>query len=87
MEIDIVIDIGYIPDMQDPIAKDIGRQIKVWREVEVISQHELARRSRTQQYLISAIEGAKHMPTIPVVRRIANALGADLEIKLVAKKK
>jgi ribosome-binding protein aMBF1 (putative translation factor) len=49
-----------------------------------LSQTELARRAGTRQPVISAIENGGQVPTIPMLRRLAHALGADLRIEIFA---
>lgn len=47
-----------------------------------LSQTELAERCGMKQPQISRIEGGGTVPTIPLLRRLARALDADLTIEL-----
>ncbi len=49
-----------------------------------LSQTELARRAGTRQSVVSAIESGGQIPTVPMLRRLAHALGGDLRIEISA---
>ncbi|MBF6127718.1 helix-turn-helix transcriptional regulator [Nocardia brasiliensis] len=49
-----------------------------------LTQAELARRMRTTQPTIAAIEGGGRVPTLEMLERLANATGRTLDIKLSA---
>jgi transcriptional regulator with XRE-family HTH domain len=51
-----------------------------------LTQEELATRARLQRPVLSRIEGAKAMPTIPTLERLAAALNAKVEIRFVNRK-
>jgi ribosome-binding protein aMBF1 (putative translation factor) len=49
-----------------------------------LSQAELAARAGTRQSVISAIENGAQVPTVPMLARLAQALGRSLHIDLAA---
>jgi ribosome-binding protein aMBF1 (putative translation factor) len=51
-----------------------------------LTQEALAARAHLQRPVLSRIEGAKAMPTIPTLERLAAALNAKLEIRFVDRK-
>lgn len=49
-----------------------------------LTQKELAQRMGTSQSVISQIEGGAHVPSVPMLHRIARATGKSLDIHLEA---
>lgn len=64
------------------LAHDLGRLVYDRRTALGLSQAALAERCGMKQPQISRIEGGGTMPTIPLLRRLARALDADLTIEL-----
>lgn len=56
------------------------------RAAQGLTQAEMADRARIQRPVLSRIEGAKAMPTISTLERLAAALGARVEIRFVDRK-
>ncbi|MEU2982280.1 helix-turn-helix transcriptional regulator [Streptomyces hirsutus] len=65
------------------LAHDLGQMVYDRRTALGLSQTELAERCGMKQPQISRIEGGGTVPTIPLLRRLARALDADLTINLV----
>lgn len=63
-------------------AHDLGRLVHDRRTALGLSQAELAERRSMKQPQVSRIEGGGAVPTIPLLRRLARALDADLTIEL-----
>lgn len=59
------------------------------RRLARLSQKEIAERMGTKQAAIARLETAggkaKHSPSIATLRRYANAIGCDLDIKIITK--
>lgn len=71
--------------MQDPpsaLARELGQLVHDRRIQLGLSQAELAERCGMKQPQISRFEGGGTVPTLPLLRRLAQALGADLTISL-----
>ncbi|MEF9903923.1 helix-turn-helix domain-containing protein [Streptomyces sp. P9-A2] len=64
------------------LAHDLGQMVYDRRTALGLSQTELAERCGMKQPQISRIEGGGTVPTIPLLRRLARALDADLNINL-----
>jgi ribosome-binding protein aMBF1 (putative translation factor) len=64
------------------LAHDLGQLVHDRRIALGLSQVELAERCGMKQPQISRIEGGGTVPTIPLLRRLARALDADLTIEL-----
>jgi len=47
-----------------------------------LTQHELARKIGTKQSAISRLESGTYNPTMSVLRKVAKALGSELEISI-----
>lgn len=62
------------------IALNIAQMVYDARQAAGLSQSELARRARTTQSAISAIESTTKVPTVHTLDRVARALGSTLEI-------
>lgn len=67
---------------ESELAHDLGQLVYDRRTRLGLSQTELAERCGMRQPQISRIEGGGTMPTIPLLRRLARALDADLTIDL-----
>ncbi|MGW9022671.1 helix-turn-helix domain-containing protein [Streptomyces sp. NPDC055722] len=64
------------------LAKHLGQLVHDRRTTLGLSQAELAERCGMKQPQISRIEGGGTVPTIPLLRRLADALEAELTIEL-----
>ncbi|UGQ11993.1 helix-turn-helix transcriptional regulator [Yinghuangia sp. ASG 101] len=64
------------------LAFDLGQLVYDRRTALGLSQVELAERCGMRQPQISRIEGGGTVPTIPLLRRLARALDAELTISL-----
>jgi ribosome-binding protein aMBF1 (putative translation factor) len=64
------------------LAHDLGQMVHDRRTALGLSQTELAERCGMKQPQISRIEGGGTVPTIPLLRRLAHALDAELTINL-----
>jgi ribosome-binding protein aMBF1 (putative translation factor) len=64
------------------LAHDLGQMVYDRRTELGLSQSELAERCGMKQPQISRIEGGGTVPTIPLLRRLAHALDAELSIRL-----
>lgn len=62
---------------------DVVRELITLRRRLGVSQEELARRARTHQSRISKIETADHDVTLSTLTALADALGADVDIRLI----
>jgi ribosome-binding protein aMBF1 (putative translation factor) len=69
-------------DEEAELAHDLGQMVYDRRTALGLSQTELAGRCGMGQPQISRIEGGGTVPTIPLLRRLARALDADLTINL-----
>ncbi|MFE9097631.1 helix-turn-helix domain-containing protein [Streptomyces sp. NPDC007264] len=71
--------------MQEPpsaLARELGQLVHDRRIQLGLSQAELAERCGMKQPQISRFEAGGTVPTLPLLRRLAHALGADLTISL-----
>ncbi|MGW6557929.1 helix-turn-helix domain-containing protein [Streptomyces hydrogenans] len=62
------------------LALDLGQMVYDRRTELGLTQTELAQRAGMKQPAISRIEGGGTVPTVPLLRRLADALDADLNI-------
>lgn len=62
------------------LAHFFGPAIRRHRELLRISQEELAVRAGIDRTYISGVERGVRNPTLDVIQRIAQALGADLDV-------
>jgi DNA-binding XRE family transcriptional regulator len=75
--------------LQDPEFREAwealepGYQIARLRIMRGLTQQELAEKVGTKQPSIARLESGKTEPKISFLRRLAEALGADLEIRIV----
>lgn len=60
----------------------LARQVKNLREARHLSQADLAAKVGTKQPAIARIESGRGMPRLDFLQRIADALGARLDVKL-----
>ena len=60
-----------------------ARAVIALRAARGFTQEKLAARARIQRPVLSRIEGARAMPTITTLERLAAALGAKVEIRFV----
>ncbi|MGC5010273.1 helix-turn-helix domain-containing protein [Streptosporangium sp. DT93] len=67
------------------IAYELGRTVRTMREGRGWSQSDLAREAGMTQSAVARFEGGGTVPTLPVLERLARALGADLEVRLTPK--
>ena len=67
------------------LAYELGRRIRQLREDRGWSQSELARAARMSQPSVARFEAGGTIPTIPVVGRLARALGAELIVQVEAR--
>lgn len=63
-----------------------ARAVIALRAARGLTQGEMAARAQIQRPVLSRIEGAKAMPTIPTLKRLAAALNARVEIRFVDRK-
>ncbi|WP_067936849.1 helix-turn-helix domain-containing protein [Alicyclobacillus kakegawensis] len=61
---------------------EVARQLIQLRKQSGLSQAQLAKRVHTRQSEISRIENGEQNISLDKLRKIANALGADVEIKI-----
>ncbi len=87
--------------LRDPVAHaeyeafklelEVAEQLKAAREKVHLSQTDVANQMQTQKPAIARLEAAggkgKHSPTIKTLSKFATAIGFDLRIKLVQKKR
>jgi len=66
------------------LAHDLGQRVYDLRVGLGLTQEQLAERCGMKQPQISRIEGGGTVPTIPLLRRLARALDAELSINLTA---
>ena len=60
------------------LAYDLSVRVKEAREAKGLSQSQLADRMGTQQSVIARLEGGGITPTLPTLKRVADALGTKL---------
>jgi ribosome-binding protein aMBF1 (putative translation factor) len=60
----------------------LARQVKNLREARHLSQADLAAKVGTKQPAIARIESGRGVPRLDFLQRIADALGARLDVKL-----
>ncbi len=61
------------------VRERVGFNLQRLRREKGLSQEELADRAEIHQTYLSGVERGKRNPTITVLQRIAEALGADIE--------
>lgn len=65
---------------QARLAYELSVQVRKAREAKGLSQSQLAERMGTQQSVIARLEGGGITPTLPTLKRIADALGTKLTV-------
>lgn len=65
---------------QARLAYELSVQVREAREAKGLSQSQLAERMGTQQSVIARLEGGGITPTLPTLKRIADALGMKLTV-------
>ncbi|WP_406286921.1 helix-turn-helix domain-containing protein [Streptomyces sp. NBC_00209] len=71
-----------MPHSPTELARELGRLVHERRTELGLSQAELADRCGMKQPQVSRFEAGGTVPTLPLLRRLADALGADLTISL-----
>ncbi len=66
------------------LAFELGRQVRGLREQRGWSQTKLARAAAMTQPAVARFEAGGTVPTLPVLERLARALGAELVVQLAA---
>ncbi len=61
----------------------IARQLIALRLARGLTQADLAARAGTQQVSVSRVETGATVPTLPLLKKLAQAMDAHLEIRLV----
>ncbi len=64
------------------LAFELGRRVRELRVQQGLSQTELARRAGMTQPAVARFEAGGTVPTLPVLERLARALGAELSVQL-----
>lgn len=64
------------------LAFTLGAEVRRLRETQGWSQTELARRSHMTQSAVARFEAGGTVPTLPVLHRLAQALGKRLEVQI-----
>ncbi|TQS25383.1 helix-turn-helix domain-containing protein [Microbispora sp. KK1-11] len=64
------------------LAYELGKTIRAMRETRGWSQSDLARIAGMTQSAVARFEAGGTVPTLPVIERLANALDADVEVRL-----
>ncbi|MBI2329887.1 helix-turn-helix transcriptional regulator [Candidatus Daviesbacteria bacterium] len=65
---------------ESELEYQLGRQLIEARLKKNISQRDLAKKAHTTQAVISRIEGMNSNPSIGLLKKIARALGAKIQI-------
>lgn len=65
------------------LAFELGRRVRDLRVQQGVSQTELARRAGMTQPAVARFEAGGTVPTLPVLERLARALGAELTVHMV----
>jgi transcriptional regulator with XRE-family HTH domain len=61
----------------------IARAIIALRAIKGLTQEEMAERAEIKRPMLSRLEGAKDVPTLPTLARLAAAIGAKVEVRFV----
>ena len=74
------------PDfVAESLELEIGYQIARLRILQGLTQEELAERVGTRQPSIARLESGRSLPSLSFLEKIAEALDAEMEIKIVPK--
>ena len=74
------------PDfVAESLALEIGYQIAHLRILQGLTQEELAEKDGTRQPSIARLESGRSLPSLSFLEKIAEALDAEMEIKIVPK--
>ncbi|CUU58155.1 Helix-turn-helix domain-containing protein [Parafrankia irregularis] len=65
------------------LAFELGRSVRELRQRRGWSQEELARAAGMTQSAVARFEAGGTVPTLPVLERLAEALDADLDVRVV----
>lgn len=79
----IDIDVQDAPSIEYDILKEIKDEIIEIRKIKKISQKELADKTGIPQANISKIENGYYVPSIPILKRIAEGLDKRLTVKFL----
>ena len=63
---------------------NIGKAIKYLREVQDLRAQDLARKAGVSPAMVSAVENGDRSPSVPLIRKLATALGIPFEALLLA---
>ena len=64
------------------LAYELGRSIRALREQRGWSQSDLARAAGMTQSAVARFEAGGTVPTLPIIERLAEALDADLQVRV-----
>ncbi|WP_375503568.1 multiprotein-bridging factor 1 family protein [uncultured Jatrophihabitans sp.] len=64
------------------LAYELGRTVRQLREARGWSQTELAKAASMTQSAVARFEGGGTVPSLPVLKRLASALDADLVVQV-----
>ncbi len=64
----------------------LARAITALRAAKGLTQEEMAERAEIKRPMLSRLEGAKDLPTIPTLAKLAAAIGARVEVRFVDRK-
>ena len=74
------------PDfVAESLELEIGYQIARLRILQGLTQEELAERVGTRQPSIARLESGRSLPSLSFLEKVAEALDAEMEIKIVPK--
>lgn len=78
---------AHDPSLEAGVLAELGklqlaRQVKKLREASHLSQADLAAKVGTKQPAIARIESGRGVPRLDFLQRIADALGARLDVRL-----
>lgn len=69
------------------LAFEVGEQVINARIKRGLTQSKLAHKAKTQQESIARLESSSHLPSLRFLKQVADAMGMDVVLKLVDKKK
>jgi len=76
---------GFAARVQARVEQlEVARRVRALREKRGLTQGQLAERAGTGQAAIARIESGRTVPKLDLLSRIAGALGARLDVRLVA---